>query len=132
MPIKAFLIARAEAIGHFARMEQAFAALFATLTGMREHEAGIVFFKINNVRSLVDMLDSLKKKRHGTQYNLFFNATMKSIKIIANTRNGIVHWNAVCNISADDGKLQNLSDIEAQVFTYNLHKPNIWEFFDVS
>jgi hypothetical protein len=116
----AFSVSRAHAIASYSQLEQFVFRLFTCLSGMEEFEAGVIFFKINNVRSIVGMLDKLKRHKHGSAYNLAFNSTMKALKLIAEERNEIVHWGARLNTVRDQ------SGDKVDVF-YTLTKPSFWE-----
>lgn len=87
-----FMIARASAIEHYANIEQVLASLCAYLMGVTVDIAGIPFFKMNNARARLAMLERLLKKKHGNTYNIFWNSLVKQLQPIDDRRNLIVHW----------------------------------------
>ena len=87
-----FMIARASAIEQYANIEQALASLCAYLMGVPIDVAGIPFFRMNNARARLMMLERLLKKKHGNTFNIFWNSLVKELKQIDDTRNLIVHW----------------------------------------
>lgn len=89
---QAFCLARGSAITQYAYYEEALACLFAILMGVSNDVAGIPFFKINNARSRLAMIERLLKKRYGSKYNLFWNSLSKHIQVLDLQRNKVVHW----------------------------------------
>lgn len=87
-----FMVARASAIEQYANVEQVLASLCAYLMGVTVDVAGIAFFKMNNARARLMMLDRLLKKKHGNTYNIFWNSLVKQLRQIDERRNLIVHW----------------------------------------
>ena len=87
-----FMIARASAIEQYANVEQVLASLFAHLMGVTMDMGGIPFFRMNNARARLMMLERLLKKKHGNEFNLFWNSLAKELGQIDGTRNLIVHW----------------------------------------
>lgn len=87
-----FMITRASAIEQYAMIEQVLVALCAYLMGISVDIAGIPFFKMNNARARLAMVERLLKKKHGNAYNIFWNSLVKHLRPIDERRNQIVHW----------------------------------------
>lgn len=94
-----FCAERGYAIAQYAYYEEALACLFAYLIGLPPQLAGIPFFKINNARSRVAILERLLKKKHGATYNIFWNSLIKELQKLDNQRNNVVHWTTVITCS---------------------------------
>ena len=63
--------------------------------------AGITFFRINNARSRVSILDQLLKKKYGSKYNVFWNSIIKQLQKLDGQRNQVVHWTTVITWTDD-------------------------------
>ena len=87
-----FMVARATAIEQYAMVEHSLARLFAYLMGTSQELASVPFFKMNNARARLIMLEQLLKKKHGSTYNIFWNSLVKHLRPIDDKRNSIVHW----------------------------------------
>jgi RecB family exonuclease len=94
-----FLVARANAIQAYAKLEFSLSIVFSRLLGTQPDIAGLVFFRITNTYQRNGILEDLKKHRFGNEYNLFWNSIMKIIRQIDQRRNEIVHWHVVNDLS---------------------------------
>lgn len=113
-------LARGRAIEIYARIEIALAMLFSHLMRVTADFAGVSFFRINNARARIAILERLMKKRYGGQYNLFWNSLAKQLQEIDGARNNIVHWAQICEVrQLDGGESQD---------TYYLSPPNYWDY----
>jgi hypothetical protein len=97
-----FMIARATSIEQYANIEQALVALCAHLMGVTVDVAGVPFFQMNNARARLIMLERLLKKRHGSEFNVFWNSLQKQLREMDNTRNQIVHWITEKTVTSDN------------------------------
>lgn len=109
---KTFCAERGYGIAEYAYYEEALALLFAHLIGVPPATAGIPFFKINNARARLDILEALLRKKYGTTYNLFWNSLSKLLKALDGERNQIVHWTTM------------VTDFDVPVVS--LTPPNYW------
>ena len=75
-----FHVSRAAAIQAYAKLEQALCGLFAFVLGVDAPTAGIVFFKIVNSKSRLDIIEKLKKRKLGAAHNLYFNSLLTGMK----------------------------------------------------
>jgi hypothetical protein len=116
-PEIAFLLARSSAIGMYASVEQALAALFAQLLRSKPDYAAVPFFRINNARARNAILERLLKKRYGSKYNLFWNSVVKELNILDGERNQVVHWAILTVYNHDRTKIVRLK----------LTPPNYWD-----
>lgn len=118
----AFFIARAEAIDSYARYEQIIGKLFAHLLGTPLDYAGVVFFKINNAPTRIQIIDRLLKKRYGKSYNAFFDSIDEELRKLDIQRNHIVHGTVLYHSEGQlvDGKIIRRNDIR-------LTPPNIFD-----
>ena len=115
-----FAIARSIAISSYGSYENSLANLFTYFMGTAPDIAGISFFKINNARSRLAILGRLLKKRHGSEYNLFWNSIEKLLKPFDSKRNEIVHWAVVTWINSDIQPGGAVTDVK-------LTPPNFWD-----
>lgn len=69
--------------------------LFAHLMGIPLSLAGIPFFRLNNARARLDIIDRLLKKKCGTTYKVFWASVKAQLKQLDEQRNKIVHWTTV-------------------------------------
>jgi hypothetical protein len=86
-----FWATRAMAIQSYALFEQALSDLFAGLGDINPEIAGIIFFRINATARII-ILEKLFQNKYRSQYNLFRNSLIKSLRPLENERNEIVHW----------------------------------------
>lgn len=100
---KTFFIARATAILVYASYEQSLVSLFAYLMGVQDDYAGVPFFKINNARARIAVIERLLKKRHGNAYNVFWNPLVNLLKPLDEKRNQVIHWAVNSTIDTDQG-----------------------------
>ncbi|MDB5863982.1 MAG: hypothetical protein JWO70_1788 [Betaproteobacteria bacterium] len=109
---------RGISIQFYANYEQALAALFSHLMGAPPDFTGVAFFRINNARARNAMIERLLKKRQGDTYNIFWNSLVKLLGQLDGSRNQIVHWNVVNNISLENGQPK---------YVLTLRPPNHWD-----
>jgi hypothetical protein len=119
---------RGKAIEAHALLEESLCKLFAHLGNMDNEVASIVFFRISSADVRNKLLEKLFRRKHGANYNLFFNSLLRQLHPISGKRNEIVHWCATSYISENDsGALESQvvlthpSDIDAT----NPDRPNI-------
>lgn len=93
-----FLIARAIAIQFYSQYEQTLVTLYAHLMGVDPRITGFTFFQIRIARARLAVLEKLLKKRHGKQYNIFWNSLSGKLNELDARRNNIVHWATAHNI----------------------------------
>ena len=115
-----FLIARATAISRYAILENSLASFFSSLMGTSEDIAGITFFRINNARSRIAILERLLKKKYEDKFNSYWNSLAKHLRNLDGTRNNIVHWATETYINTDLPTAQ-------QVTSLKLIPPNFWD-----
>lgn len=114
-----FQLTRGRAIQSYTTVELSLAMLFSCLMGVPQDYAGVSFFKINNARARLSILERLLKKRHGAAYNIFWNALEKELNTLDSTRNKVVHWAEVANLEGQpDGAVSK---------TVKLAPPNFWD-----
>jgi hypothetical protein len=111
-----FLSARGKAIESYVGYEQSLANLYASLMGVSQDYAGVTFFRINNARARLEIMERLLRKRHGDQYNLFWTSLKKQLGGLDARRNEIVHWTSFEEIGA--------------VRTLTLAPGNFWDQLD--
>lgn len=91
----ALCTARGFAVADYAYHEEALCHLFAYLMGVPLSMAGIPFFRLNNARARLDIIDRLLKKKCGTTYRTFWTSVKAQLKQLDEQRNKIVHWTTV-------------------------------------
>ena len=87
-----FRLARSEAIQAYAYLEQSLCGLFAHLAGVTDQIAGVIFFKMNNARSRVAVLERLKRLKYGSTRSGYFNSITAAVGPLDGVRNQLVHW----------------------------------------
>jgi hypothetical protein len=123
--------ARGAAIGAYGLVEQALAALCATLMDTDKGVIGIVFFRITSSWQRNHAIELLLKKKFGNEFDAYWHGLpgqpgrpktsglMALIRNLDETRNQIAHWTDAVNISGrdEDGIL---------IRDNALQPPNIW------
>ena len=109
---------RGKAINSYASLEQALCTLFSQVGEMKSDVAGVIFFKITNTMARNSIIEKLIGKKHGTTYNLFWNAYLRELRTIDLKRNEIVHWVAVTNVAVDSKSVLHVG--------VSLAPPNFW------
>lgn len=94
-------IARGTAINAYAGMEQALCLLLASLIGTDKAIAAIILYRVTATRSRMGIIDKLKKRKHRSLHNVFWNSLLKEIGLIDQGRNELVHWHAMTQISTN-------------------------------
>jgi hypothetical protein len=89
---------RGKAIQSYAMLEQSLSLLLADLGNMSPDAASIIFYRISNTDSRSKILEKLLRKKHGNQFNLFWNAYFTELRQINIKRNEIVHWLCAMNV----------------------------------
>jgi len=110
-----FSIARGSAIDWYARYEQSLLRLFATLLGAELGYANIIFFRMNNARARLSIIEKFLKKRHGDEFNFFWNSAQTKLSMLDDKRNHIVHWAQAVYMN------------ETGVYKVNLIPPHYWD-----
>jgi len=101
-----FMLARAHAVEQYASVEVELAQLCAHLMGVTPDVSGVMFYRMNNARSRLSVIEKLLKKRHSTKYNLFWNSLHKQLNPIDEFRNRVVHSSVkktVCSYPGTNG-----------------------------
>lgn len=92
---------RGKAIQGYAQLENSLCSLFALIGNIQLAAASTIFYKIVNTGSRTSILEKLMRQKHGTQFNLFWNAFFRELTIIDSRRSEIAHWMAVANVATD-------------------------------
>lgn len=93
-----FHVARACSLERYAHVETGLVNVFAHLMDAPLDVAGVPFFKINNARARLAIIERLLKKKYGGKYNLFWNSLSKLLGTIDGVRNNVVHWQTQMDI----------------------------------
>lgn len=109
-----FNAARGEAVAAYVDLEGAMLHLFAHLMNIDDGLAGISFFRLNNARSRLAILDTLLKRKYQNKFNLFWNSLTKILQATDAERNNMVHWAVV-------------GTYDTPSFWLTLTPPNYWE-----
>lgn len=110
--------ARARSIQAYVELEQSLSILFATVGNIEIATAGIVFFKITSSDARNKIIDRLLRKKHGNQFNAFWNSFLAKLRPIDLKRNEIVHWTTVIHAALDEsGRM---------LVGVSLVPPNVW------
>jgi hypothetical protein len=120
--MRTFLVARAHSIGSYSNLEHATCSLLAEFGEMPESTAAIIFFRMNNVRSMLEVLDKLKRQKVGVSYTAYWNSIVARSKTLAERRNEVVHWATAWNVFEDGAGNRE--------FAVALKPPNIWTWSD--
>jgi hypothetical protein len=113
-------LARADAIESYSSLELTLCSLFAILLGTKADLGGIVFFKITATRSRNSIIETLIKRKYGTEFNAYWNSVIKIIGQLDNKRNEVIHWYSGMNLNfARDGRISSA--------TAMLVPPNLWD-----
>jgi hypothetical protein len=119
-PKRQFFLARACAIEAYALVENSLVSLYAHLMGVPADVAGVSFFRINNSRARLAILERLLKKKHGATHNFFWNSLVKNhLRPLDDLRNQVVHWIVMTNLEYNDQ--------EVRIGGHTLHPPNYWD-----
>jgi hypothetical protein len=94
---------RGRAIEQHAQLDMSLMVALAHLLATTTDLAAIVYYKIQNARSRLSILEALMRKRHGTTHKNFWESHLKIIKAVDQTRNEIVHWIARGDIEFREG-----------------------------
>ena len=114
-----FWAIRGHAIQGYANLEQSLCHLLSLVSGMSFDVAAVVFFKITSADSRNKILDKLIRMKYGTVYGRFWNSFFKAVHGVDRTRNEIVHWNVVSNVSkGDDGETRVRLSLNARASIY--------------
>lgn len=97
--VAALRLARANAIQCYASLEQSLWRLLAELTTLDEDIAGTIFFRIVNTRSRMSILEYVAKRKANPATIPFLNSAFKRCEQLDQTRNGIIHWHQVIELS---------------------------------
>ena len=96
------LVARGVAINQYAQLEQSLASLFSTLLQSDYAASSLIFYRIVNTRSRLEIMKGLQKLRYGEEYGIFLSSIWKHVVGLDNERNQIIHWHNVTAISSQD------------------------------
>src|SRR3990167_130630 len=88
---------RGKAIQGYAQLESALCFLMSSLGNIPLPTATTIFYKITSTGSRNSILEKLLHEKHGSKFNLFWNAYFKELRPIDLKRNEIVHWLAAAN-----------------------------------
>lgn len=109
----AFSAERGFGIAQYAYYEEALCTLYAHLLGVTPAVAGITFFRINNARARVDILEKLLSHAHGLKYRRFWASMKSGLRRLDETRNRVVHWTTIVT--------------HAETPVVSLNPPNHWD-----
>ncbi len=90
--------ARGHAINSYASIEQSLCFLLSIVGKMEPEVAHIIFFRINNSRARLEMIETLLARIYEGKYEKFWTSFKKLIAPLDQKRNNIVHWFVVSNI----------------------------------
>jgi hypothetical protein len=123
---------RGAAVQAYGTVEQALSGLCAFLLDTVDREAaGIVFFRLTSTHRRNEAIELLLKKKFGSRFDAFWHGLpgspgkpktsglMALIRQLDETRNQIVHWTAVVNLTGPDDQGRLLREDALQ-------PPNIW------
>ena len=96
-----FWAIRGKAIASYAGVEQGLCMLFSVFADVKLDVASLIFFRIQNTKTLGEIFDLLLKKKHGEHYSVFWKSFDKTVRQLTETRNRIVHWSVANNITGD-------------------------------
>jgi hypothetical protein len=114
-----FLVARGRAVESYALYEQSLAMFYSTLLGVSQDYAGVTFFRINNARARLAILERLLRKRTADTYSIFWNSLAKELRRLDERRNQVVHWTSVVIVGPDKNG--------QPARTSTLGPPNVWD-----
>jgi len=113
-----FMARRSGALISYSNLEQSLCACMAYFGDMSDEAAGIIFYRITNARTMMDVLDKLKKLRIGRRYAVYWHSITKALKLLSETRNQIVHWTSATVLKKE----------ESVGFRVVLRPPNYWSW----
>ena len=120
---------RAKAIEAYADVEFNMSMLFSGLLQTPIDYGGIVFFRLTNTSSRNSIFETLLKKRHGDQYQVYWHGIPNTpnkrglftlIRQLDQRRNEIVHWHTVSHI--------HLGEKGEQTSYLDMAPPTAWAF----
>ncbi len=120
----------------YANYEQSLAALFAHLMSVTPDYAGVPFFRLNNARARSEILERLLHKRHGSDYNVFWNSLKRyHMRPLDERRNNVVHWGSMANVflHAETKEAKVIPSLDPQNFwdrTENTPKAYLDDLYD--
>jgi hypothetical protein len=98
--------AMGRAIDAYANLEYSLTFLLQTLLAVPPHEASIVLFSVQNVRSRLEMIQTLLSAKHQDKYRKFWTKVSAFLFKLSVFRNAIVHWTPALSIyQSKDGKV---------------------------
>jgi hypothetical protein len=117
-----FALKRSEALNVYTRVEASLCLLFETVATLDRETAELIFYKIVNTSSRLQILDALLKKNIDSSYEAYWEGIPNTpnrrglvhlLRDIDAFRNKIAHWVLAATISAEGARL-------------GLVRPNIW------
>jgi hypothetical protein len=99
--------AMGRAIDAYAHLEYSLTYLLQALLGVRPHDASIILFSVQNVRSRLEMIQTLlSSKQQDDRYKQFWTKVSAFLLKLSVFRNAIVHWTPAVSIyKSKDGKI---------------------------
>jgi hypothetical protein len=98
--------AMGRAIDAYAHLEYSLTYLLQALLAVPPYEASIILFSVQNVRSRLDMIQTLLSTKHQDKYKKFWTKVSAFLLKLSVFRNAVVHWTpAVALYRSKDGKL---------------------------
>jgi hypothetical protein len=91
-----------EAIEEYSDVEATLASLLRHLLKTSILQSHAIFFAISNVRSRLELFDTLLAVEFGGELKQFWNSCTKFLVALANFRNAIVHWHPQTIIYVDE------------------------------
>src|SRR5580704_4143106 len=86
-----FWALRGKAIDAYSKVEGGLCMLMSSFGGMDIGVATIIFFKINNARTVGTVLTKLLKRKHKQTYRTFWKSLAARVQNLTRIRNDIVH-----------------------------------------
>ncbi len=121
-PQHALIFARAEALENYVLVEQSICDTFIKLSGATNEAGSLIFFKLNNARTRVQILEKLLKPKFYPEYKLFWRSALAAVRQLDETRNQVVHWQTTCKSRIKGGTL----DLTAAPEDAWLNPPTHW------
>jgi hypothetical protein len=113
-----FLILRAQAIGGYSDLEQAFCSCLAHFAGTSGLVAATIYFRVSAARSRSEIIDKLKRQKLGVIFTGYWDSALALGRQLDEDRNKIVHWSVAAAIFH--------SEDDKPYFDVALKPPNYW------
>lgn len=81
-----------QAVEAYAKVEGAQSMVLERLLNISSHEATVIFFSIQNVRTRNEAFQTLLTIKHKEKYTKFWKKVASFLSTLSKFRNGVVHW----------------------------------------